>query len=573
MEESSAQLVAEAPRKASTSTETPQNGTSTIQGDVEIGTHLRVTSIDASGDAEPNDIHDEGGTVDIKAENGVRANGVSQGEDGAKGIDKVSHRAMQSPVNGKESESEATDATASQGADGLKSKKRKRAVSPPWQFPTAEATTIKTADGRRASARHNGTPTVGSESEGRARSDSRPTSQSRPPSPPWKKFAVEGPTAVRVDGKRLSTRVNKVAADPEPAKPQRVSPRSKKVVDKVEQVKKPMSAPKLKPQQANITKSAVPQKVTRHVVPKKEDTTDAASPKRTIKELTAQIAAIKYNRSFDAEVDNEAQTPQKHKRKRSDGNRITPGRSLSPTQTRTVEKSASRTLSPDARRSGLKLRLRLAPPTYAPVHPPHPHAMLPSPQRPPRPSLYQVIESYELKEMQLPYMENERGPPDRKEFALRAWKAAEFEALQRRKILRAAAPNMPLSVQACSVYRDDQVEVPQPFAHRDHLSAHAMFLRQLQVKEKITHRAQAKKIAYEAVEAWKVRNGPTEEDLIAEADRTFRLIAKQVVVDMRAKWEMVHQYVLERRKQEHEAELETKRQERLERQLLGVKRW
>ncbi|OQN96344.1 hypothetical protein B0A48_17600 [Cryoendolithus antarcticus] len=566
MEESSVQLVAEAPHEASTSTETPHNGTSTIQGDVEIGTHLNVTPIDAHGDGESNDIHEEGGNLDIKAENGVRANGVSQGEGGAKGIDKMSQKAMQSLANGKESESEATDATASQGADGLKSKKRKRAVSPPWHFPTAEATTIKTADGRRASARHNGTPTVGSESEGRARSDSRPTSQSRPPSPPWKKFAVEGPAAVRVDGKRLSTRVNKVAADPEPAEPQRVSPRSKKVVDKVE-VKKSMPAPKLKPQQASITKTAVPQKATRHVVPKKEDTADAATPKRTIKELTAQIAAIKYNRSFDAEADNEAQTPQKHKRKRSDGNRATPRRSLSPTQTRTVEKSASRTLSPDARRSGLKLRLRLAPPTYAPVHPPHPHAMLPSPQRPPRPSLYQVIESYELKEMQQPYMENERGPPDRKEFALRAWKAAEFEALQRRKILRAAAPNMPLSVQACSVYRDDQVEVPQPFAHRDHLSAHAMFLRQLQVKEKIAHRAQAKKIAYEAVEAWKVRNGPTEEDLIAEADRTFKLIAKQVVVDMRGKWEMVHQYVLERRKQEHEAELETKRQERLERQL------
>ncbi|OQN96787.1 hypothetical protein B0A48_17347 [Cryoendolithus antarcticus] len=567
MEESSVQLVAEAPREASTSTETPRNGTSAIQGDVEIGTHLQATLIDASGDGESNDIHDQGGNVDVKAENGVRANGVSQGQGGAEGIGKVSQKVLQPLTNGKESESEATDATASQGADGLKSKKRKRAVSPPWQFPTAEATTIKTADGRRASARHNGTPTVGSESEGQARSDSRPTSQSRPPSPPWKKFAVEGPTAVRVDGKRLSTRVNKVATDPEPAKPQRVSPRSKKVVDKVEEVKKSMPAPKLKPQQASITKAAVPQKATRHVVPKREDTADAASPKRTIKELTAQIAAIKYNRSFDAEADNEAQTPQKHKRKRSDGNRNTPGRSLSPTQTRTVEKSASRTLSPDARRSGLKLRLRLAPPTYAPVHPPHPHAMLPSPQRPPRPSLYQVIESYELKEMQQPYMENERGPPDRKEFALRAWKAAESEALQRRKILRAAAPNMPLSVQACSVYRDDQVEVPQPFARRDHLSAHAMFLRQLQVKEKIAHRAQAKKIAYEAVEAWKVRNGPTEEDLVAEADRTFRLIAKQIVVDMRAKWEMVHQYVLERRKQEHEAELETKRQERLERQL------
>ncbi|KAI7645000.1 hypothetical protein KC318_g20308, partial [Hortaea werneckii] len=61
--------------------------------------------------------------------------------------------------------------------------------------------------------------------------------------------------------------------------------------------------------------------------------------------------------------------------------------------------------------------------------------------------------------------------------------------------------------------------------------------------------------------------GPTEEDLIAEQDKTYRLIYKQVVFDMRSKWEMVQKHVEGLRKEKWEREEEERRQERLQKQL------
>ncbi len=105
-------------------------------------------------------------------------------------------------------------------------KKRKRVASPPWQFGTVEATTIKTADGRRVSARFNpNTPAMSeSESLGRGRSVGQSMVRSRPPSPPWKRFEAEGPTSRQVDGVRKSGRMNKEMTDV----PKRTSPRQKK---------------------------------------------------------------------------------------------------------------------------------------------------------------------------------------------------------------------------------------------------------------------------------------------------------------------------------------------------------
>ncbi|KAI7049899.1 hypothetical protein KC343_g23267, partial [Hortaea werneckii] len=89
----------------------------------------------------------------------------------------------------------------------------------------------------------------------------------------------------------------------------------------------------------------------------------------------------------------------------------------------------------------------------------------------------------------------------------------------------------------------------------------------LQVKEKVQHRQLAKRLAYEALEYWRAMRGPTEEDLIAEQDKTYRLIYRQVVFDMRSKWEMVQKHVEGLRKEKWEREEEERRQERLQKQL------
>lgn len=452
------------------------------------------------------------------------------------------------PPSKKRRESEASHATAEvKERPSSKGNKRPRAVSPPWNLGKAEVTTIKTEDGRRASARHRPTPAT-SESEGR----SRATSLSRPPSPPWKKFAAEGPTTIEVDGRRRSGRANKELSEPAP-KPKRVSPRTKKLVDKIAQEKE-RATPKPRP----ASKAGI----------KKEEQESArpSSAQDKIKTLQEQIAALQPQRSWGDDSPMPA-SKAGHKRKHS-SNEPTPQRRLSsPKPARKSQRQSEVSQSPDVSRPGFKLKLKRAQIPDVPVHPPHPQAMPPSPPRPPRPNLYQIIESYELQEAQAPYSENERGPPSREEFAIRHQKAAEQEAIMRRKLLKAAEPGNPLSVEACSVYRDEQQEPPQQYGHHDHLAAHAIYFRGLQKKEEVAHRALAKKVAQDCLEEWKRRRGPTEEDLQAEADKVFKLIAKQVVVDMRAKWEMAGQYVEARKREKWEAEQEVKRQERLKRQL------
>jgi helicase SWR1 len=439
-------------------------------------------------------------------------------------------------------------------------KKRKRAVSPPWQFPTAETSTLKTADGRRISARFGtGTNTSAvSETESQVRSDSRANSQSRPPSPPWKKFAAQGPTTLQVDGKRKSGRVNREMNDTPQSK--RVSPRSKKVVDKLaSSVKASNSKVKVENKVAAETPTRKP---TRESLRSSRGTGDQAK----IEDLKARIAELDPSQSFTSPVENI--TVSLERKKRIAGETRNLRRQTSPVSQHQLHRPSDVSESPETTRPGLKLKLRRQT-NSTPVEPPHPNAVPPSPPRPPRRNLYQIIEDFELKEQQQPYSENERGPPSWEEFAIRHQKAAEQEAIMRRKILDAAQPGKPLSADVCSIYREDhaQQEPPMQYGHGDHLASHVLYFRHLQLREKQTHRQTAKKIAYEALDYWKTKRGPTEEDLRAEADKTFKLIAKQVAFDLRAKWEMVQKYVDDRRRAQWEAEQEVKRQERLNKQL------
>lgn len=500
------------------------------------------------------------GPAGIKEEMSNGVNGHAAEGDGAYESSETATTLRPAPQpSTKRRESEAAEAGVPDVKEKL-DKKRKRAPSPPWQFPTAETSTIKTADGRRVSARFGtGTSTpVASESEGRVRSNSsRANSQSRPPSPPWKKFAAAGPTTIQVDGKRKSGRVNReVTGTPQP---KRVSPRTKKTVDKL-----------AKEEQVPMAKSKAKEKVDADT-PIKKPTRESSRLSRgtgeqaRIEDLKARIAELEPSRSFDSpDVAIDSKSTSKKKRAGAE----TARRPSSPTSDRKLRKTSDASHSPEATRPGLKLKLRRQS-NFVPVAPPHPNAIPPSPPRPPRLNLYQVIENLELKEQQQPYSENERGPPTREEFSIRHQRAAEQEAVMRQKLLDAAQPGKPLSEEVCSIYRDDQIqeEPPPQYGHQDHLASHALYLRHLQLREKQNHRQIAKKLAYEALDYWKMKRGPTEEDLRAEADKMFKLIAKQVAFDMRAKWEMVQKYVDDRRRAQWEEQQEIKRQERLNKQL------
>ncbi|TKA76491.1 hypothetical protein B0A55_02890 [Friedmanniomyces simplex] len=461
----------------------------------------------------------------------------------------------------KRRESEARDTVDGGEATDRPNKKRKRGASPPWQFGTVEATTIKTADGRRVSARFNpNTPGMSeSESQSRGRSVSQSMVRSRPPSPPWKRFEAGGPTSLHVDGVRKSGRVNKELTDP----PKRSSPRQKKQTEKlVEEGKtsvRPISRGKMA--QVDGANDARPSSSTK--------TKRSLSPTSRIAELKAQIAALKPTRSFQSPEVDAKPANATHKRKRSADASPQVRRPSSPSSNRKPQKSNNTALSPTLARPSPKIKLRFR--GQGPVIPPqHSQSIFVPSARPPRLSIYQLIEPYELQELQYPYLENERGPPSANDFRLKDQRLALEEGDMRKRIARAAKRGGVLSRETSTVYQQDderQPEPPQQYAHIDHLAGHAEYLWSLQKREKLQHRMLAKKVAIEAVERWKVMRGPTEEEMQAEEVRIFRLIYKQVVLDVRGKWEMVSAHVGQLRRARWEAEEDARRQERLQRQL------
>lgn len=435
-----------------------------------------------------------------------------------------------------------SDFTATpEAAERRNKSKRKRGPSPPWRSFIAETSTLN-VDGRRLSARVNSslsTPGVSSDSEGRGRKKSVSRA-----SPPWKAFGAEVASVLNVNGRRKSGRVN----------PELVESKSKSGMPNHGTKTTPASA-------GNKRKAALEGNTTNIASTSVDRPSMSSSTNSKIAELQAKIAALQPTRSFPAPEPSGSKTskskagaPSKpsHKRKASQDIKMEDG-STSPPRGRKVHRKRNASPSPERLKTTPKIRLRFQ--GNRKTIPPHHPLAISKPAHPPMLGLDQVIEGWELQEMQQPYTETDRGPPDAEYFVQRALKQAAEEGAMRRRILREAKPGGALSKENLSLYQADrQTEPTQPVSHHDQLVAHALFLRQLQVKEKVQHRTLAKKIALEALDQWKIRNGPTEEDIIAEQDRMFRLVAKQVVADMSAKWTLVEAYVQEARKRAYEAE-------------------
>ncbi|GIZ42466.1 hypothetical protein CKM354_000573600 [Cercospora kikuchii] len=448
-------------------------------------------------------------------------------------------------------------------------KKRKRAASPPWQFPVAAQSTLKSADGRRVSARHSnvGTPGLsGSEAERAETTHSRGRSQSttaasRPPSPPWKRFEAQGPTSIYIDGQRKSGRANKDLV----AVPKRISPRSKKQVDRLGGQKhadiKPSASKSMGGSTRKSELGSEKSKKQANGLERPSSSTDSA---QRIADLQAQIAALQPSRSFAQDPT----SPTMNGVKRNPGRpkskiKREPSPALRRKSHRTSDASPD---SPTLAKPSPRLKLKVAPRAFIP--PPFPQARVPSPILPPKLSIWQLLDNLELQERQAPSAENDRGPLSVEKLAEDEAKYVSREAATRRRILEATQTGGPLSKENLSLFQDDQQpEPPQQYGHGDHLTAHALYLRTLQIREKTLHRTLAKKIAQEALEKWKERNGPTEEDLIAERNKIIDHVKKQIVADMKAKWEMVEAHVKDMKRRAWEKEQERVRAEKLKEKL------
>jgi helicase SWR1 len=481
-----------------------------------------------------------------------RQNGVANG-----GSDDVEAAEKEAVSGGEDAAMTENDALTSEPSAQAPSKKRKRPASPPWQFPTAKVATLKTADGRRISARVNVETPNSSETDERVLSSAGNGAKQRMASPPWKKFGADGPTTLQIDGMRKSGRVNR-----EPVEEKRTSPRGRKKQDKLvlgrgAEIKDAKGRPSTpKHSKKGSVNNALPQ----------THSGRPASSSAKIASLQAQIAALQ---PADSSPAGPAESSRRGRR-RKDPDNVTDNTPI-PGPSPGAQRKSKRTgrvseAFEDAKRSPM-IRLRLNTARHA-IEPPHPQAKPPTPPRPPQQSLYQVLEKYELKELQQPFIESDKGQPDADYFVARALERATEEGAMRRKLLREAEPGGVLSKERLSLFRDDRQRDLQPqYGQHDHLVAHALYLRQLQLREKTHHRTIAKKIAQEALEYWRAMHGPTEEDIIEEQNGVFKMIQRQIIQDMKAKWDMVEAHVREVKRIRWEMQEKLKKQELLRKKL------
>jgi helicase SWR1 len=478
-----------------------------------------------------------------------RRNGVAESNpDGVGAVEAVSRGEDDAPTENDTSTSEPSAQTPS--------KKRKRPASPPWQFPTAKVATLKTADGRRISARVNVETPTSSETDERVLGNGGNGAKQRMASPPWKKFGADGPTTLQIDGMRKSGRVNR-----EHVEEKRTSPRGRKKQDKLVGKGVETKDAKERPSTPKHSKRGSVNKA-----PSQPKSGRPSSSSAKIASLQAQIAALQPTNSPPAGHTHRSRRGRRRNNP-DDAADNTPIPVPSPGAQRRSKRSGRASEAFEDAKPSPMIKLRLHTARHA-IEPPHPQAKPPTPPRPPQLSLYQVLEKCELRELQQPFIESDKGQPDADYFAARALERAAEEGAMRRKLLKEAEPGGVLSKERLSLFRDDRQRDLQPqYGHHDHLVAHALYLRQLQLREKVHHRTIAKKIAQEALEYWRAMHGPTEEDIIEEQNNVFKMIQRQIVQDMKAKWDMVEAHVREVKRVRWEMQEKLKKQELLRKKL------
>lgn len=391
----------------------------------------------------------------------------------------------------------------------------------------------------------------------------RDRSQSRPISPPWKKFGADGPTAFLDNGKRRSGRVNVLPLELQPStgkrKTRSAHTQQTPVKDEKTKPSQPTPARRESSRQAAaaaVSKTAVtPKQPPTKAIPKTNGVKREKSPKpdkteavdTTMTDVPASSPPRKTSSRLRRPSKNaQDETNQDHKSKPS------------------ADKAATQA-SPR-----IKLKLRRTETVFSPKHPSH---------IPPVPRFATLEESlaaidakekeveraakidekYEGLERARPANDRDRAPePSSSELA-------EKEARARLRILEAAEPGGPLSEEKCSVYLPDvQPEPATQYAHLDHVWSQGAYFRHLLDKEKRLHMEQAKKFAYAALARWKERQPQTEEEKEREERAFFETIYRQLVRDMGRKWELVAEDINRKRHARWEIEEKQRREKRMQ---------
>ncbi|KAF2032913.1 hypothetical protein EK21DRAFT_59671 [Setomelanomma holmii] len=339
-------------------------------------------------------------------------------------------------------------------------------------------------------------------------------SASRAVSPPWKPFAVDGPTTVFENGVRKSSRVNRETAPPTPEPVKRQSRQTTKAVQTngapkngarpgTRTVSGPASKGKGKPSPALNKKASAPSltQPSRKSERQRGPSTPAQPSSPTTPESTRKRPG-RTRRATQASADDLADD------------------SLTTPAANGHDPYAGLYASPDGSNSSMpapRLRLRLRKPDPPNRHPAH---------APPKTKYASLTEWLEHDDP----LEGDEGQRIDEE------KAAE-EAARRLRIVEAAERGV-LGLGKCSAFAPEPAQEPPPqYAHWDFVVAHALHFRKLLKDEKEHHRKMAKILAREAYDFWKNKfKRKSEEEMEQEEMERQVLRYKQLVLDVRGAW-------------------------------------
>ncbi|KAJ6015779.1 hypothetical protein N7540_010370 [Penicillium herquei] len=355
-------------------------------------------------------------------------------------------------------------------------------------------------------------------SKKRRLTDSTPSRRStpRPPSPPWKKVGVEGPTSFVVEGKRRSSRTNAVPMEMQPPSDKRHTRAAQQSYSNKNTrggAKPSTSSPLAVTQSRTEINGKSGGKQVTNGSPKTVSTKAASGRQQPPSQSPAPKSSHSRTRS---------RTSTSAPRARSSAN------GASPHQTR--DRSSISATSPAPFEASLggageignqvqsgpqivpRLRIKVKKPVLPIRHPGH--------------VLSRKFESFKE------WMDHEDVP------TLLSSEEALEEAQRRQEVLDAAEPGGPLSSEVCSAYiTEEQEEPPSQYSHQDHLVAHALYFQKLLDKEHKRHRQMAKLFAQWCADAYRKRH-KNPEDILREQQEEMRGKRKQLGKDLQKMFDL-----------------------------------
>jgi helicase SWR1 len=198
--------------------------------------------------------------------------------------------------------------------------------------------------------------------------------------------------------------------------------------------------------------------------------------------------------------------------------------------------------SPKARLSRIKFRVK---PAALPLT--HPGLVLP------RPKQYSTLKEFLDKGVNVHVDAGGLFHPDEASEYTPEQVAKDAQLILR--IEEAAKPGGVLSSEICSAFQPEEADqVPQQYAHQDHLNRAAIEFRRLMLIEERKHRVTAKRLAEACRDEWYRRQPKTLEQIEAEEIKSGQIRYKNLVKTIHVTWENVRVEVNRRRILEWEAQ-------------------